>query len=200
LESGGKMETNAKCILAMVAVCILITPAFSQGGERDGRNGNQGSNMVPAEDNAMMSGPNGAPFGQGGEIEPGQAPDALRFKGCNTHPQKMSAKGPIKLPSDTPDGLGNELGPQGAQHDESAPGSHLEPGDEKHDDAAFGFAGPDERAPTRSIMDHDHPKVPPKKSLMEGRHHNMHKKPLEPLKDKDFPELPPMKSIMDHGR
>jgi hypothetical protein len=181
LESGGKMETNAKCILAMVAMCILITPAFSQGGERDGRNGNPGSNMGPAEDNAMMSGPNGAPFGQGGEIEPGQAPDALRFKGCNTR-------------------LGNELGPQGAQHDESAPGSHLEPGDGQHDGAAFGFAGPDERAPTRSIMDHDHPKVPPKKSLMEGRHHNMHKKPLKPLKDKDFPELPPMKSIMDHGR
>ena len=58
MESGGKMETKAKYILVMVAMCILITPAFSQGGERDGRNGNPGSN------NAMMSGPNGAPFGQ----------------------------------------------------------------------------------------------------------------------------------------
>ena len=204
MESGGKMETNAKCILAMVAVCILITPAFSQGGERDGRNGNPGSNMGPAEDNAMMSGPNGALFGQRGEIEPGQAPDALRFKGCNTRPQKMSAKGPIKPPSDTPDGLGNELGPQGAPHDESAPGSHLEPGDGKHDGDAFGFAGPDERAPTRSIMDHDHPKVPSKKSMMEKKHEVKHekklKKDLRHLRHNNFPELPPMKSIMDHGR
>jgi hypothetical protein len=179
LESGGKMETKAKCILVMAAMCILITPAFSQGGERDGRNGNPGSN------NAMMSGPNGAPFGQGGEIEPGQAPDALRFKGCNTR-------------------LENELGPQGAQHDESAPGSHLEPGDGKHDDAAFAFAGPDERAPTRSIMGHDHPQVPPKRSMMEKKHEVKHekklKKDLRHLRHTNFPELPPMKSIMDHGR
>jgi hypothetical protein len=49
-------------------------------------------------------------------------------------------------------------------------------------------------------MDRDHPRASPKKSLMEERHHQMHKKQLKSLADKDFPELPPMKSIMDHGR
>jgi hypothetical protein len=195
------METKAKCILVMVAMCVLITPAFSQGGERDGRNGNPGSNMGQAQDEATMSGPNIAPFGQGGEIEQGQAPDALRFNGCNTRQQKMFAKEPInKPPSDTPNGLENELGPQGVQDDKSTPWSHLEQDDEQHDGAAFGFAGHDKQAPPRSIMAHDHPKTHPKKSMMEGKHHKMHKKPLKPLEDKDFPELPPMKSIMDHGR
>jgi hypothetical protein len=175
LESGGKMETKAKYILVMVAMCILITPAFSQGGERDGRNGNPGSN------NAMMSGPNGTPFGQGGEIEPGQAPDALRFKGCNTR-------------------LENGLGPQGAPHDESAPGSHLELDNGQHDGAAFGFADPNEQAPTRSIMGSDHPRDPPKKSMMETKHEKKPKKDLRHFRHNNFPELPPMKSIMDHGR
>ena len=148
------METKAKCILVMVAMCILITPAFSQGGERDGRNGNHGSNMGPGQDNAMMSGGNGAPFGQGSGMMQDQAPDAPRFKGCNTLPQNMVAKGPIKPPSDAPDGLGDELGTQGAPHDEAAPRSHLKPGDGQHDGANFGFAGPDGNAPHKSIMDH----------------------------------------------
>ncbi len=150
------METKEKCILAMVTMCLLITPAFSQGGERDGPNGNPGSN------NAMMSGPNGAPFGQVDEIKQGLAPDA--------------------------------------PHDEPAPWTYIKPGDGQHDGAAFGFGGPNEQAPHRSIMDRDHPRAPPKKSLMEGSHHRMHKKPLKSLADKDFPELPPMKSIMNHGR
>ena len=192
------METKAKCILAMVAMCILITPAFSQGGERDGRNGNPGSNMGPAQDNAMMSGPNDAPFGQGGEIEQGLAPDAPRFNGYNKRLKKMSAKEPIKPPSDTPDGLENELGQQGVSHDEPAPWSQLGQDVGQHDGALFGFMGPDKHAPSRSIMAHDHPKTYPKKSLMEKKHEKKLKKNLRHLKHNDFPKLPPMKSIMDH--
>jgi len=166
------METKAKCILSMVAMCLLITPAFSQGGERYGPNGNTGSNMGPGQDNAMMSGPNEAPFGQVGETKQGLAPE----------------------------GSENELNPEDASHDETAPRKYIKPGDGQHDGAAFGFGGPNEHAPTRSIMDRDHPRAPPKKSLMEGSHHRMHKKPLKPLEDEELPKLPPMKSILDHGR
>jgi hypothetical protein len=200
------METKAKCILAMVAMCILITPAFSQGGERDGRNGNQGSNMGPGQDNAMMSGGNGAPFGQGNGFEQGQAPDAdaPRFEGCKTRPQKMSTKGPIKPPSETPGGLGNEFGTQGVLHNEATPWSNLEQNDGPNDGAAFGFTGPDKHAPPRSIMAQNHPKTHTKKSLMEKKHEKTHKKKpkrtLRHLPKDEFPGMPPMKSIMDHGR
>jgi len=195
------METKAKCILAMVAMCLLITPAFSQGGERDGPNSNPGSNMGPGQDNAMMSGSNGAPFDHGGEIEKGQAPDAPKFKGCNTDPRMKPHMAPIKPPADKPEGSENELNPEDGPHDEPAPWTYIKPGDGQHDDAAFGFGGPNEQAPHRSIMDRDHPRAPPKKSLMEKMHHHRaHNGPLTPLKPEDLPKLPPMKSIMDHGR
>jgi len=192
------METKAKCILVMVAMCILVTPAFSQGGERDGRNGNPGSNMGPEQDNAMMSGGNGAPFGQGSGMMQDQAPDAPRFKGCNTLPQNMVARGPIKPPSDKPEGPENKLDPKDAPHDEPAPWSYNQPGDGPHDGPSFGFAGDDDHVPPRSIMGPDHPQVPPKKSIMEEKHHRAHKGPLKPLNPEDLPELPPMKSMMDH--
>jgi hypothetical protein len=202
------METKAKCILVMVAMCVLIMPAFSQGGERDGRNGNPGSNMGQEQDNAMMSGANGAPSGHGGDIQQGQAPDAPRFKGCNTRPQKMFDKEPINPSSnpssDKPNGLENKLGPQGVSHDEPASWSYVGKGDEKNDDAFFGFAGQDKHVPSRSIMAHNGPKAHPKKSLMEKKHEKKlkmkPKKPLRHLKHNDFPEMPPMKSIMDHRR
>lgn len=194
------METKAKCILAMVAMSLLITPAFSQGGERDGPNGNPGGNMGPGQDNAMMAGPNGAPFGQVGEIKQGLAPDAPRFKGCNTDPRMKPNMAPIKPPADKPEGSENELNPEDAPHDEPAPWTYIKPGEGQHDGAAFGFGGPNEHAPTHSIMDRGHPRAPPKKSLMEGKHHMMHKKPLKSLEDEDLPKLSPMKSIMDHGR
>ncbi|MDD2755324.1 MAG: hypothetical protein PHS80_07315 [Methanothrix sp.] len=168
------METKAKCILAMVAMSLLITPAFSQGGERDGPNGNPGSNMGSGQDNAMMAGPNEAPFGQVGEIKHGLAPDAPKFKGCDTDPQMKPNMAPIKPPADKPEGSENELNPEDAPHDEPAPWSYIKPGDGQHDGAAFGF--------------------------MDGKHRMMHKKPLKSLADKDFPELPSMKSIMNHGR
>lgn len=195
------METKAKCILAMVAMCLLITPAFSQGGERGGRNGNLGSNMGQEQDNAMMPGPDGMPFDHGINFEKGQAADAPRFKGCNTDPWKVPPTSPIKPPADKPEGSENELNPEDAPHDGPSPWTYLKPGDGKHDGAAFGFAGPDGHIPPRSIMGLDHPQVPPKKSMMEMMHnHKAHKGPLKPLKPEDLPQLSPMKSIMDHGR
>jgi len=192
------MKTKAICILAVAAICILITPAFSQGGE--GRNGNQGTNMGPTPNNAMMSGPNFAPFGQGSDINQDQAPNVPRFNGCNTRCQKMSSNDPIcKPPSNAPNGLENGFGPQRVQDGKLTPWQHLEQDDEQHDGPFFGFSDKGKHAPSRSIMAHDYHKEHPKKSLMEKKHEKKHKKTLRHLRHDDFPEMPPMRSIMGHG-
>jgi hypothetical protein len=193
------MEIKAKLILLMAAMCIITTTALSQGGPRDGPNG--GPDGVG--ENGMMLGPNDGAFGQGDGLANGQAPLPPKFKGCNTDPRKMTSKVPIEPPADKPEGSENKLDPKDAPHDEPAPWEYVKPDDGKHDGPFFGFAGPDGRIPPRSIMGPDHQQVPPKKpkkSMMDKKHHRVHKGPLKPLNPEDLPELPPMKSLMDHGR
>lgn len=148
----------------------------------------------------MMSGPNGAPFGQDGGIGQGQAPVVPRFNGCNTRLQKVLATNPIKPPSDAPDGQRNEFGPKDAPHDEPAPWSNFGQENGVHGGTNFGFKGPDEHAPPRSIMGHDYQKTHHRKSLMEEKHEMRHKENLMHLIHNNLPEMPPMKSIMNHGR
>ncbi len=197
------MKTKAKCILVMVAICILITPAFSQGGERDGPNGNQRNDMGQAPDNGMVSGPNVAPLDQDNGIEQDQAPIMPRFNGCNTWHQEMNVKKPINKPfSNTPNGLENGLGLQGSQDDKSTSWQHVEQDDERDGSAIYGYSSKGKHAPSKSIMAHftNSLKGHTKKSLMEKKHVTKPKKTLRHLSHNNLPGMPPMKSIMDHGR
>ncbi|MHB8119374.1 MAG: hypothetical protein ACYDHX_11690 [Methanothrix sp.] len=183
------MKTKAKCILVMVAICILITPAFSQGDDRAGRNGNQMNEMGPAHDNGMGLGPQDDGIGQD------QAPIEPKFKGCNTWLQEMKDKKPIKEPfSNTPNGLENGNGAQDGQGDKLMPWQHVEQDDERDGSAIYGYSSKGKHAPSKSIMAHNSLKGHPKKSLMEKRH----RKAPRPLMGINIPEMPPMKSIMNH--
>jgi hypothetical protein len=193
-----KMEIKKKLIIAMAAMCILTTTALSQGGPRDGPIGGPEGQMGQGEGNGMMLGPNDAPLGQGNDMGHGQQQVPPKFKGCNTDPQNLPPNMPIKPPSDKLEGPENKLDPKDAPHDEPAPWTYNKPGDGQNDGPSFGFAGHDGHMPPRSIMEQDHPQWPPKKSIMEEKHHRAHKGPLKPLNPEDLPELPPMKSMMDH--
>ncbi|HPS91710.1 MAG TPA: hypothetical protein PKV33_06105 [Methanothrix sp.] len=191
------MQIKAKLIIAMAAMCLLTTTALSQGGPRDGPNGGPEREMWQGEGDGMMLGPNDAPSGQNGETEHGQPPVPPRFKGCNTDPQNLPPNMPIKPPSDKPDGSENKLSPNDAPHGEPAPWTYNKPGDGQHGGPSFGFAGHDGHMPPRSIMEQDRLQVPPKKSMMEEKHHRAHKGPLKPLNPEDLPGLPQLKSMMD---
>jgi hypothetical protein len=170
------MEIKTKLIIAMAAMCVLTTTALSQGGPRDGPNGGPQGQMGQGEGNGMMLGPNDAPLGQGNDMGQGQQPVPPKFKGCNTEPKNPPSDMPIKPLSDKPEGSENKLGPNDASHDEPAPWTYNKPGDGQHDGPSFGFAGHEGHIPPRSIMEQDHPQAPPKKSMMDMKHHKVHKK------------------------
>lgn len=195
------MKTKAKCILVavMVAICVLIMPAFSQGPQGNGgarQNENPGNNLGPAQDNEI---------GPGQNVPPGDQDFKPKFNGCNTWPQEMKDNRPLSNP---PGGLENGNGAQygydtqggyGAQSGQdlrSMPWQYVGQNDEQHGYANYGYSGEGKHAPPKSIMPDHFPKWHPKKSMMEMRH----RMAPRPLMGNNFPEMPPMKSMMNYGR
>lgn len=199
------MKWNAFCILAITAICILISPALSQSG---GQPGNMNGDGVGPNQGSFI--PDQAQGIQDGGQPQGQADDPKRFMGCNTWPQKMENKKPndnllaglpdefAGTPSHNPDQELEDKKPLGAEGKDNGPGPwvykgagpqetrDLNPGDE-----GFGKPFMGDRDRLKPLMDEHRPEMPPKKSIMP----KTHKKMPRDLMDDHLPKLPPMKPI-----
>lgn len=210
------MTYNKKYILAAIAACVLVVPAFSQGQGRDGLEAGAGwgGDSHPGEGAGVQEQGSGTGSGEGYN----HGGDLLtpRFNNSAARPKEpMDENGAFNQRKQSPDG--QPLGPKTRLQDDNPTRPIDAPGEEPLMDGqqwrTFGTKKSlmdnyfPEKPPKKSLMKHQNkkypkslmdkhapekPPEPPKKSLMKTHH----KRPIKSLMDDYFPKRPPMKSIM----